>query len=267
MIILDKIFSKLGYKKNSVLANSKDQVVDKEFTKIFQYFPTWISKFVIDNNEYGGKADYSMLRTSILNLKELRDSVDFKNKAILELGPLEGGNSHILEKLGISKNVAIEGRVDSYIKCCVIKNIYNLKNTKFVLDDVRRISLEKYGKFDIAVVLGLLYHLDKPNELLQSLGTMVNTLILSTHYSDSDSPYPDALQLEIESKNGIYKGRKYIEDPDFDPNAGLENYSFWPYETDLLKMCEDAGFNRLEILAKNPNPNEKYKLIYLICSK
>ncbi len=267
MSLLNKIFNKIGYEKfKNVIYTNVNENEDK-YLNIFKYFPLWISKFMIQGCEYGGNADYSKIRTSLLNLDELKNIIDFKGKSILELGPLEGGNSILLEKMNIISNLSIEGRVDSYVKCCVVKNIYDLNKTKFILDDVRDISVKKYGKFDIAVVLGLLYHLDKPNEIIQALSLMSDVLILSTHYADEESPYKNAKNMEIKTEKSVYRGRIYNENPKIDPNAGLENISFWPYEKDLINMCKDSGFSNVKILERNPDIDEQYKLIYLVCKK
>lgn len=234
---------------------------------LFDYFPSWISKFIINNIPYGGSSDYGSIRISMLNLPEIHNLINFQGKSIIELGPLEGGNSIILENFNIQSNISIEGRVESYLKCCMIKNIYDLNKTKFYLDDVMNISEEKYGTFEIAVVLGLLYHLDNPLKLLKKIGAMVDTVILSTHYADEASPYRNAKEIQITEDDRIYQGRMYIENPEIDPNAGLQNYSFWPYEKDLFNMCNDSGFKKINVIKKNVNPKEKYKLIYLIASK
>src|SRR5690349_20362576 len=150
MNFVNYFFRKIGLevKKKKVYEN-----IDNNPNKqIFGFFSTWISMFKLNDEVFGGNVDYTALRTSILNMDELYKYVDFAGKTILELGPLEGGNTIKLENLKVNKIISIEGRVESYIKCCVIKNLYNLDKTKFFLDDVRYINKEKYGKFDIAVI-------------------------------------------------------------------------------------------------------------------
>ncbi len=265
---LKKIFLFMGFTKQKMKSKSSGINYDNYLEEMFGFFHTpWKSKFLIGGKSYGGENDYSSKRISMLNLPEVISNVQFEDKRILELGPLEGGNTIKLEGLNPKSILSIEGRVESYLKCCMVKNLYDLNRSKFYLDDVMNISKEKYGSFDIAVVLGLLYHLDKPHVLLNELSRMVNTLIISTHYADNTSPYPNAEDHTIITPNGKYYGRLYIEDPASDPNAGLQFKSFWPYEKDLIQMCKDSGFSHIKILARNPDPNEQYKLIYFIASK
>src|SRR5438874_1963196 len=40
------------------------------------------------------------------------------------------------------------------------KQVLQLDNLDFAQDDVRNLSVEKYGRFDVVLCLGLLYHLD-----------------------------------------------------------------------------------------------------------
>lgn len=268
--IIKKILNKFGYEISPIIYHEYSNSIDNQnmFGNIFHFFPTpWKSRFILNDEIYGGDNDYSTLRISMLNLPGLSNYVIFDNKRILELGPLEGGNSLLLERFNVKEIVSIEGRVESYIKCCLIKNLYSLNKTKYHLDDVRNVTKVKYGTFDIAVVLGLLYHLDDPFKMLEIISEVAEVLVLSTHYADSESPYFDAEEMDLKTEKGIFKGRKYIEDPNSDPNAGLQNYSFWPYEKDLLKMCEAAGYTHIDVLGKNPVENEQYKLIYLIAKK
>ena len=254
----------IGYKKkiSPFDINGNDLVQET-----FNYFNNWVSKFEINNKFYGGLHDYTTERISVLNVPELYKYVDFKNKRILELGPLEGGNTIILEKLNPSRIVSIEARVDSYIKCCLIKNIYNLKLTKFYLGDIRDVSFNDYGTFDIAFIAGVLYHLDNPYLLLKQLSTVVNNVVIATHHADVDSPSSKIQTTILKTDSGDYKGKLFSEGNLNDPNCGIQEYSFWPYKDELLRMCRDVGFKNINIIKENPVKEEKYKLIYFVAKK
>ena len=56
--------------------------------------------------------------------------------------------------------VGIEGRESNVQKAIFAKDILNLENLTFYQDDVRNLSAEKYGQFDIVLCSGILYHLD-----------------------------------------------------------------------------------------------------------
>ncbi|MFX0094546.1 MAG: hypothetical protein ACFFBD_22615 [Candidatus Hodarchaeota archaeon] len=235
---------------------------------IFDFFPYWQSSFFVNEQKYGGVTDYKSQRVSILNVPSLYNYVNFKGKSVLELGPLEGGNTVILSaELGAREIVAIEGRVVNYVKCCVIKNLLGLKNACFILDDVRKISKEKYGTFDIALVSGILYHLDNPIFLLERLSTVTDTLVISTHYADANSPSRKAPKKTLSTKFGTYHGRIYTEHSINDIHSGLQDESFWPFEEDLIRMCKDVGYKDIQIVMKNPVAKEQKKLIYLVAKR
>jgi len=49
-----------------------------------------------------------------------------KGKKVLELGPLEGAHTYMLEKAG-GDVLSIEGNHGAYIRCLIVKNFYGLK--------------------------------------------------------------------------------------------------------------------------------------------
>ncbi|HEX9756698.1 MAG TPA: class I SAM-dependent methyltransferase [Nitrospiria bacterium] len=249
------------------LQNSQKNGDPFGYGRIFQYFPFWQTRFEIEGSAYGGETDYSRERISPLNLPEIQNFFNVKDLSILELGPLEGGNTLKLCQMGARKVTAIEGRPENFIKCCVIKNLYGLEEAKFYLDDVRKISQEKYGTFDMALVAGILYHLDDPHLLLNRLSQMTDVLLLATHYADEASPFPTAQVIELSTEFGTYRGKVYSEGAQVNINSGLQPTSFWPFENDLLQMCKDIGFKDITVLKKNPIPSEPFKVIFFIAKK
>jgi len=81
---------------------------------------------------------------------------------ILDLACLEG-----LFAIEFARHKArclgIEGREANIEKARFAKDVLSLDSLEFVQDDVRNLSLEKYGEFDVVLCLGLLYHLDAPD--------------------------------------------------------------------------------------------------------
>jgi predicted RNA methylase len=102
---------------------------------------------------------------------------------------------------------AIEGRPTNIAKCEFVKDILSLDNITFLQDDVRNLSVEKYGHHDIVLCLGILYHMDTPDamELIKSaFDVCTRAVIFETHVS----PAPD----EVFTWNGkTYSGSYYPE--------------------------------------------------------
>jgi hypothetical protein len=59
--------------------------------------------------------------------------------------------------------LGIEGRQAHIEKAMFVKDALSLNNLDFVQDDVRNLSKDKYGSFDVVLCLGILYHLDVPD--------------------------------------------------------------------------------------------------------
>lgn len=73
----------------------------------------------------------------------------FKDKTVLELGPLEGGHTFMLERLGASSIISIESNKRAFLKCLIVKNILQLKRTQFLLGDFMTYLHKNQDKFDI----------------------------------------------------------------------------------------------------------------------
>jgi len=81
---------------------------------------------------------------------------------ILDLACLEGMYSLELARRGASV-VAIEGREANLEKARFAARVLGLDGIDFEQGDVRGLSRERHGEFDVVLCLGILYHLDAPD--------------------------------------------------------------------------------------------------------
>ncbi len=81
---------------------------------------------------------------------------------ILDLAVLEGAFSIELARRGATV-VGVEGREANVAKARFAKEALGLTTVDFVLDDVRNADVATYGRFDVVLCLGILYHLDAPD--------------------------------------------------------------------------------------------------------
>lgn len=134
---------------------------------------------------------------------------------ILDLACLEGAFSIELAMRGATI-IAIEGRPANIAKANYAKEVLSLKNLDFVLDDVLNVNKEKYGKFDIVLCLGILYHLDTPDafHFLEKIGEMCEMfMIVDTQLA--------TMPKTSSSFNGkVYWGQTF---KDHEPNASEED--------------------------------------------
>lgn len=168
---------------------------------------------------------------------------------ILDLGCLDGQFAIEFAMNGADV-VGIEGREANIKKAIFARDILKLHKLKFVRDDVRNISIEKYGKFDIVLCSGIIYHLPSENvcsfvEAMYEITTLM--LIIDTHIS----LFPDKY---ISFKGKRYYGADWREhSADDDEETKLNrlwssldnNLSFWFTRPSLINLLYNIGFTSI----------------------
>ena len=188
---------------------------------------------------------------------------------ILDLASLEGDFAAEFAARG-AKVTAIEGRE---INIKAAKGRFPSHDTKykdleFIQDDVRNLSLAKYGKFDVVLCLGILYHLDTPDcfKFIKSIANVCTDFaIIDTHIGISDE------RVTFEGHN--YFGWRYSEYA-FEPSSEIQENSrwasinntksFWPTKASLVNALVDAGFSTVyecQYPAWNDMPGNRIALI------
>lgn len=81
---------------------------------------------------------------------------------VLDLACLEGMYTLELAARGADA-VGLEGREANVGKARFAARTLGLDRARFVQDDVRNLSPEAHGEFDVVLALGILYHLDAPD--------------------------------------------------------------------------------------------------------
>jgi len=199
---------------------------------------------------------------------------------LADLGCLEGGFAVEFARMGFQV-LGIEVREANIAACNYVKANTNLPNLEFIKDDARNIA--KYGVFDVVFCKGLLYHLDKPKEFLNTLSAVTTKLlILQTHFSTDTkktdtqnkehrwfgiarkllarvkrhNPEPAAKYREFNlselTENETLRGRWYTEfanDEAFSKRDSAKwsswdnRRSFWIQREYLLQAIYDVGFD------------------------
>ncbi len=184
--------------------------------------------------------------------------------SLIDLGCLEGGFSVEFAKYGFKKVVGIEGRKSNFEKCVALSDYFSLSNLEFRNDDVKNISnyIEKY---DVALCLGLLYHLDSPFEFLEKLYNLISekgVLFLETHYAPKNkyeherfflpNVYPDKNIYTMNYNNTEYNGCWWFEHSSGTPedkkhpwSAVSNSKSFVPTLQSLMEAVYNVGFKHI----------------------
>lgn len=163
---------------------------------------------------------------------------------ILDLACLEGGFAAEFAVRG-AEVLGIEGRRTNLDRASAR---FPIPNLRFVQDDVRQLTREKYGTFDVVLCLGILYHLDAPDcfRLLESVAEVC------TGFAVIDTLIGLERDEVVRYKGNEYWGRYFTEydrkpSPEqVEESAGssIGNLrSFWPTKPSLINAIIDAGFN------------------------
>lgn len=172
----------------------------------------------------------------------------FQGKRVLELGPLEGGHTTMMERGG-AEIVSIEANQRGFLKCLVVKNALNLK-TEFLYGDFSRyLESAPPRSFDFVLASGVLYHMNEPLKLLHEVARVGDAFGVWTHYYDASilgatprfDPHPqfhvlDGKTVEVYRQNYLFSvtARGFC--------GGSAPTSYWLTRDGLLDYVQSLGF-------------------------
>ena len=109
----------------------------------------------------------------------------FAGRSVLELGPLEGGHSYMMQRSGAERVVSVEANTRAYLRCLCVKEVFGLNKVKFLLGDFVEYLRSSDDRFDLVLASGVLYHMQEPVELLQLASKKASALMLWTHFYEA----------------------------------------------------------------------------------
>lgn len=179
-----------------------------------------------------------------------------KNKTILELGPLEGGHSYVLQKHGAASIVAIEANPRAYLRCLIVKQMLKLDRVDFLFGDFNEYLRGDLQEFDICIASGVLYHMQNPIELLALMTQKCRELYLWTHYYDKEicnqlilkSKFLAPISKEVRGfKHSLYPFKYGASRSWSTFIGGPARTSSWLTRQDILNGLHHFGFTDLHI--------------------
>ncbi|MEM7222021.1 MAG: class I SAM-dependent methyltransferase [Pseudomonadota bacterium] len=201
--------------------------------------------FTIDENDKAFQSRADAYARIIADLS----GQPWANLRILDLACLEGGFALEFAKLG-AQSVGIEIREPNLAKAEFAKEALALSNCQFYRDDVRKLSRESYGEFDVILCTGILYHLDAPDvfPFIEAIhATCRGFAIFDTHCAMLG-------KVRVAHKGQYYSGTELVEHYEQDSQqvrearnwASIDNVrSFWPTEKSLLDALSNSGFSTI----------------------
>ena len=246
----------------------QEDIIQKRKEIIHQYGEWW------DNFELG-EGIWTLEPSSAPNprvVKILQIANDLGKKPLSQCRVLDlaCANGHFSLEFALQKAsvLGIEGRDSNIQKALFAKEVFGLDNLTFVQDDVRAISKERFGEFDIIVCSGILYHLpgDVQGELIRKLYDMTtHMVIVDTHVALS-------YDASIQDRGMTYYGTFYREHLKHDSagtkykrdRASLDNdSSFWLTRPSLLNMLTHTGFSSIHECLNPPFKGTKDRCAFI----
>lgn len=176
---------------------------------------------------------------------------------VLELGPLEGGHSYMLEQAGAAHVQSIEANSRAYLKCLISKEILGMKNVQYQLGDFIPFLEETQQQYDMILSAGVLYHMKDPLKLLRLVSQHTSRTYIWTHYYDKsiiqgDSnlrvKFPSNKPAEVEGRSFTFYRQEYQSSLQGKTYCGgNEEFSHWLSRKDLLDALTLFGFKKLTI--------------------
>lgn len=196
------------------------------------------------------------LRTALV----LDETGGLTGKRVLDIGCLEGGFSVEFARRGAATVVGVEARRVSVRRCDLVRDLAGLTNLRFVCGDALHELSRAQQPFDVVLATGILYHLPHPDVVLRLIRERCSGfMVLCTHVARPDASSHGCTEEVVEyvGEHGTYLGRHFSErgpDPTVEQDNDLwaawsNEGSFWPFEPDLVRMIEAAGFRSIDKVA------------------
>lgn len=179
---------------------------------------------------------------------------DVKGLRVADMGSFEGGFAVGFAAQG-AEVLGIEARDNNMAKLRVVEEHLAWSNLGFEQADVKDFTAERYGRWDVVLALGVVYHLDQPVEWLHQIAAATDVLVVDTSYAPPDDEFGECRfadrlgPLETVTVGGqAYEGRwfrEYAPDQDREPlilASWSNNASLWLTKESLVQALLDAGF-------------------------
>ncbi|MCW2541504.1 MAG: hypothetical protein JWN95_3229 [Frankiales bacterium] len=190
-----------------------------------------------------------------------------RGQRVVELGPLEGGHTYLLDRMGAAEVVAIEANTRAFLKCLVSKELLGIPSARFLCGDALRYLESELArgaaKFDFCLASGVLYHFLNPVAALDLMTRASDRLLLWTMYYDEDYirsredlsvKFPKATAMEYDGYAHTLYRQEYQQSLDYKGFCGgSAASSAWMTRSDILGALDHFGFDVVDIAFEEQN--------------
>lgn len=180
---------------------------------------------------------------------EQRLGPDFSGLSALDLASHQGWFAVQLAQAGFGSVLGIDAR-DSHVEdSSLMGTIYGLDRLRFRQGDIHTLSGDELGRFDVVLMLGLLYHLENPIGALRTCRDLCrNVCLIETQIVPGMSGFVDYGGYQFVRP---LKGSFGVIDETGDthgPEASITGICLVPSLEALLWILEKVGFAGAEVL-------------------
>ncbi len=188
-----------------------------------------------------------------------------RDSMALDLGPLEGGHSYMLEQYGAAEVVSVEANTRAFLKCLIVKELLGMSRVRFLCGNCVEYLRHGDTMFDVCIASGILYHLRNPAELIALLSKRCRGYVYFwTNYYDETimTANPNFPHRFAGSSTADYQGfahtlyrqeyRETLNTKTF--IGGVASTSNWMSKDDILRCLEHFNFDVLRIDDKPDGP-------------
>lgn len=185
-----------------------------------------------------------------------------EDKSVLEIGPLEGMHTHMLNQHRPRKIDAVEANRLCFMRCLISAQILNIDRATFYLGDAGLWLDETRETYDLIVASGVLYHMDDPVHFLKRVSKRCNALFLWTHFFLDEAMEPSdprrwpfsgkVVEQELDGTRIRCYERSYknaAKESTF--CGGMRDRHFWLHRDDILAALKTLGFADIQIMGED----------------
>lgn len=187
--------------------------------------------------------------------------------SVLELGPLEGGHTYALERLG-AEVTAVEGNAEAFMKCLVAKEILGMKS-RFLLGNFIPLLDARQARYDMIFASGVLYHMSDPLRLLKLVADTADRALFWTHYHDDT--LPNERRAERVVSQGVEATYHRVGNPSRVSDqrwwGGLDDSACWMDRDAILDACRRFGFTQVDVLSEQKPDGRTLAGMTFVCSR
>lgn len=199
----------------------------------------------------------------------------FRDREILELGPLEGGHTYMLHRSGAKAITAIEANSRAFLKCLCVKELFELNRAQFKVGDFIAFLQGNTRKYDVTLASGVLYHMPDPMLALELICASADGIFIWTHYFDEQliQSNADVARRFSARAAGSHRGFEYEYSTHSYRKAldwsgfcgGSEPQSRWLTRNSLIAFLKQSGF--VDIVTEFEQPTHPNGPALALCAQ